>query len=444
MIWKEKINNSDLIPFARTATKDALVQWITDKPKEAKKIGDMIKKMAKIRQEGQKVRQSALPKHANVFTVNEKKYTRATGKKDLELIIIEGDSAAGTTKQGRDEEFQEVYAMKGVPLNTYGMDILNINKNEELRSLAIIMGCGLGKKHNPDKAKHERYIIATDADIDGNRITSILSVFFLCHCPGLVEQGRVYKMIPPLYSLGDKKTINGSRYIQNTKQLNSIIQKEICKGNKIVSRTTKKELKEKDIKKLLEINSGYHRELIRMSNKLAVNPIILEFVLAHSDKTQKALAKLLNKEYSFIDATVSGKKILVEGIFDKEFQYAVIDEKMLKKCKVVKSLIDLNNKHYGIEFKLNGEDKSLFQLLNDFKKFTPKMTRFKGLGEMNEDQLWETSLDPENRQLVRLTTDDLKRDVERFALLHSKKKKSVEERAKMFESFKITIDDIDN
>ncbi|MEI2423369.1 hypothetical protein V6O07_24080, partial [Arthrospira platensis SPKY2] len=257
---------------------------------------------------------------------------------------------------------------------------------------------------------------------------------------GIVENGMLYKMAPPLY----KTTGAGSKYIDNMKELNQLIQREISKNLDIKSLSTKKRLKEKDIRIILENNKNYLRELKKLSNKYAIDPIVIEFVLTHHDKTYPTIAKLLNKQFKFITATAKKDKLMIEGVFNKEFQYAVVDNKLAKKAKEVEKFIAINKKLYGMEFEVNKEKISLYQMLNKFKNYTPKMTRFKGLGEMNSKDLWETSLNPENRHLIRLTVEDLEKDVERFALLHSTKKKDVEARAKLFEAFKIDIEDIDN
>lgn len=438
---KAKIDNKDLVSFAESTMVKGLTSWIQNNEKVAKKLGTVIKNLAKHRQEGAKIRQTQIVKEINIFNINPAKYKRANDKQE-ELYIVEGASAAGPSDKARDKAFQEVYAMRGVPLNSYGMNYLKVKENEEFKELASIIGTDLGPKFNIKKCRYKRIIIGTDADVDGNRITSLLSVFFLCHMPGIVEAGMLYKVVPPLYKLHNKK-INNSEYVENKAQFNEFIQKEIAKTNTI--KINGKKLSSKEIIKILNDNKGYLRALSKASNKNAVHPDIIEIILANRGLSTTKLQKVIKKNSKYIETSVVKGKLIVEGIFDKEFQYAVIDEHLFDKTKELISYIDACKEKYGtIEFDVNGDKYSLGQMLKYFKKYEPKVTRFKGLGEMSADQFGKTIMDVENRNLLRLTTDDLKRDVERFAVLHSTKEKDRLKRAEMFSTFKIDIEDIDN
>ena len=438
---KEKIGNPDLTPFAKSATVVGLKHWIETNDKEAKKIGTIIKKTAKLRIDGQKIRQNTI-KEINAFNINHKKFCRATGKENLELIMVEGLSAKGPANQARDKSFQEIYAMKGVPKNTYGLKYLAVRENEEFNELITIMNIGIGPKKDYSKRRHERYIIMTDADIDGYRIRSLLAVFFLSNYPEIIEEGRLYISLPPLYSC--KNPVNGSKYIQTQKDLNKLIRKNIMKKHVIYSVKQKRNLEEKDIKTILDYSSKYLRNIKRIANDRCVNPILIEFIAKNKDKSLAQITKLLNKHFRFIEATNSNNKIYVTGTFNKSWQYAVIDKKLFEECEKIKDVVEELNNSIGLEFKIEGETKCLYELMLVFEKLTPDLSRFKGLGEMQYEQLEETTLDPNNRRLIRLTSKDIQKDLERFAILHSSKKKAAEERAKLFEKFEIDIDDIDN
>lgn len=352
----------------------------------------------------------------------------------------------GAAKLARDKYFQALFAVKGVPANTYNYSTLDVRNNAELSQLATILGTDLGNKFDIKKCKFKRILIGTDADADGYKITSLLEVFFIVHMPELIEAGMVYKMLPPLYALQGGKKINGSEYIDSKKDLNQIIQKEVSNNNTIKSEKTGKNLKPKEIVELIQVNRDYVRQLVRLSNRTSVDAELLEFAIKNKECTAKQLANKLNKAFKHMNAVAQGKdKVLAEGVFSKEFQYAVIDEKLMKKAKEVSALIDHNEKKlYGMDFKLNGEKISMYSMMTSLLGYSPKTIRFKGLGEMDPKQLWKSTLDPENRRLIRLTTEDVKKDISKFSILHSDKKKDRDARAEMFRMFKIDREDIDN
>lgn len=375
---KEKLNNEDLVPFCANVTADALKAWIENNPKDSKRIGTMIKKMAKIRQEGQKARSIVTAKSADIFSIDEKKYARAT-QKATELYILEGDSCMGSAKLARYKEFQELFTIKGVPANSYNYTELDLKKNAEFEMLRLILDCGVGAKCDANKCKYDKIIIGTDADADGYRITSLLSVYFLIHMTDLVKAGKIYKLLPPLYALtGGKKTKDGSEYIDSKRDLNKLIQSEVSVNNTIKD-SKGKVLKPNDIIDLLNYNKDYVRELTRLSNKVSVDATLLEFIVRYRELTPKALATKINKAFKELNAKETKGKIVVEGIHNREFQYAIIDEKLFKKAKEVSKLVDLNeNKLYGIDFKLNDSKVTLFEMLDNLSQYQPKTIRFKG------------------------------------------------------------------
>lgn len=381
-----------------------------------------------------------MAKSINFLTVDSKKFAAAENKKDLELYIVEGDSAGGTAKSARDRHFQAVLCLRGVPANTYGMNYLKVEDNVELKMLADIMRTKLGPKFSLKNCPYSKIIMATDADIDGNRITSLLSAFFMSHMPEVVERGMLYKVIPPLYRITNGK--HKGEFIDTKKDYLDFIQKNVSKNN--VVKVKNKQLSDKQLKELIDINKHYIRALTKASNRTVVHPQILEIVLNNIGLSDTKLCNLINKRYKFLKAEKVKNKITISGVYNKQFQFAVIDDKLMKKTVELRSLIDVNKNHLGLEFNLNGEDVTIGELLTSFKANEPKLQRFKGLGEMGQKDLWETTMDPERRNLIRLTTADLQKDLNNFAVLHSSSAKAVNERASLISKFKIDIDDIDN
>lgn len=437
---KEKLGNEDFVPFAREAANKAITKWVTENEKDAKKLGNFIKKCAKLRLEGQKIRKVSMAKSINFLTVDNRKFAAAENKKDLELYIVEGDSAGGTAKSARDRKNQAVLCLRGVPANTYGLSYLKVRENVELQMLADIMRTEIGPKFSLKKCPYTKIIIATDADIDGNRITSLLSTFFLCHMREVVERGMLYKVIPPLYRI--KNGRHKGEFIETKKDYLEFMQKSITQNN--VIKVKNKELSNKQIKELLDLNKHYMRALTKASNRTVVHPQILEIVLNNMGLSDTKLCNLINKRFEFLKAEKVKNKITISGVYNKQFQFAVIDDKLMDKTVELRNLIDVNKKFLGLEFNLNGTNVTIGELLKNFKDCEPVLQRFKGLGEMNQSDFWDTSMDPDKRNLIRLTSEDLENDIKNFAVLHSRNAKAVNERASLISKFKIDLEDIDN
>ena len=449
---KAKLINDDIISFVRDAVNKGLRKWYKENEKDAKKVGDWIKSMAKVRLKSSEEKKAVIKDgFSNAFSKNKiKNYKRATGNKNLELIIVEGDSAGGTANQARDKSYQELFYLRGVIKNTLGLTTVKALDNAEVRGMITCIGTNYGKNFNIDKCRYDKIIIATDADSDGFKITSLLSVLFLVHLPGLVEAGKVYKSVPPLYKVQEGKR---AIYLKDNKAYAEYLQNKIANAMDIykVEGSKKKDavkLKKSEVVDLIVRNKNYVRDIVKLSRQFVCDTRLVELIaLYHDDivnNDMKKISKEVSKKFEFLELKKEKGIYVLEGLVDKEYQYVRLTDKTLKRVKDIAKHIK-KAEEGNIYYMANDKVVTLYELLKIFETYEPAhKQRYKGLGEMNASQLWETTLNPESRVLIQLTTDDIKKDLETFNLIHGKKEECRNERKLMMSKFKIDLDDIDN
>ena len=447
---KAKLQTEEALPFMKAVTIKGINKWIKKDERHAKTIGNWIKEMAKVRTKSSEERKSVLKnntqylnglskdKPKNWFCESPNKRHPVYGR---ELIIVEGQSAGGTAKHARDPRFQDIYYLRGVVKNGIA-SLSEMMKNQEFKGLVQALGTNVGKEFNADKCRYDRIIITTDADVDGNRITSGVCTIFMVHFYELVKRGLVYKIVPPLYKVevGKKKIL-----LQNNKEYAEFIQKQIA--SKVTISLKNKELSKAEVIDLLVRNKRYLDDIDALAKHLIVNPELAELVAFHSnDKDNyKALIKDVNKRFPFIKLTKDKKdKYSLEGLADMEYQLVKLNKKLKKKAERLN--IHLNDIEKGnIYYKCNGEKVSLYTMMKKLKAYEPNhKQRYKGLGEMNADAVYDTILNVETRTLLQLRTDDYEKDMEVFNVLHGSKAKDRENRKALMSKFKIDLDDIDS
>jgi DNA gyrase subunit B len=441
---KEKVTNDLFFKPLRSMTYKALDNYFKKNPKDLKKIVEYIKANAKARLKAAEVRNSVVKGTTTSLeehTIRGFEPAIAKGKNAYrELLLIEGESAAGTAKQARFNEFQAIYGLKGVPLNTFGLKLDKILQNPEMRNLVRILRCNIGDKFNIDDLWYDKIIIMSDSDVDGYRITSLICAFFLVHMPEIVKQGKLYKAVAPLYKIKDKKR----PFVLNKQQYFEVFEERIGDNIRLIDPETGKVMNSEKLKEFLLINREYLDELMRIANHFGVHRQIVEFIVIHSD--EEDFKKKLKKRFPELD--LDGD--VISGIYEGRYQILTIDKLFFKRLKTLKELIHKYNegKAYYLVHEKNGKsyDDRGVMTIGDFlllcQKFQPVIeTRFKGLGELNPKQLKETTLDPNNRILIQLTIQDLEKELEKFRVLHGD---SAEERRQLMEHFKISREDLDN
>jgi DNA gyrase subunit B len=440
---KGRLGNPELLKPIKQMALEMIGTFFKNNPKDLKKICDVVKNNAKARIKSLEVRNSVL--RGETGNLDEHRISSfipcSNGRGQYkELFLIEGLSAAGSGRNGRDPKTQALYPLGGVPLNTFDDPTSVVLNNTSLRELVAVLKCNIGDRFDLNKLWYDKIIIMSDEDIDGYKITSLLTAFFLYHMPELVKAGKLYKTMSPLYTVKEKK--NG--YVKDKREYVKIFEAKINKAVTIMDPKTKKELNSRELEEFLLKNRNYLDELIRTAHHLAVHPQLVEFVtFKRKDKTFKKELTAKFPEIKITDNIVNGiidgkyQNLLVDGIFDKavkhlEEQIFTINEGKI--LYLVKEFDGYLRKDMGTM--------TVGDILSHCQKYLPEIvTRFKGLATLSPSQLWDTAMNPNTRNLLRLTIDDLEQDLSKFRVIHGT---DSTERKNMMEFFRLDRDDIDN
>lgn len=419
---KEVFSNQDMEGFVKSMVLEGLDTWSKNNPQELQKLCKLFKEIAEIRQKSDGERIKITTKYtSNVLTGLPSKYHKPQNKTGLELIIVEGDSAGGTAKSGRDSNIQGIFPIRGKIPNVFDTPMNKLLANAEIQGIIAIIGCGYGKNFDLEKAKTKwsKIIFMADADPDGAHINSLLLRMFLVFFPGLIEAGLVFRAVPPLYGIRKNKKmiyftdrIDYIKYMQTAFNQDNVI--ETVKGEKIPP---------SKILNVLVQNIDYTYDMDTIANRYAIDPNLIELVLISSmlKESIPKLKKSIQSKYRFMDVKKIGNATVVEGLTGTKYNTLYLNDRFIKDCESVIAYLKVET----IFYKLNGIEVSLYTLMKAFEASTPKgFTRYKGLGEQNADQLAESTLLPtSDRMLLKYTTDNIKKDTEMIRMYDSDKRK---------------------
>ncbi len=429
---KDKLVSSEVRPVVENLVNEKLSDWFERHPNIAKEVFLKIQKAAEAREAARKARELTRRKSALEITNLPGKLADCQEKDPSlsEIFIVEGDSAGGSAKQGRDRKFQAILPLRGKILNTWKSRTDKILGSHEIGTLITALGTGIGpNEFNSDKLRYHKVIIMTDADVDGSHIRTLLLTFFFKEMRGLIENGNLYIARPPLFKIKRGKE---ELYISDEENL----QKSLIKygvDDAIFKTALGNQLKEEQLvntlNKITEVMEIYSKipdrydkkvlEQIAISGCLDVNKF-----LGSNEKTKDAInyiSKRINISRPDYDRGWKCEYSINKGfVFRRELRgledSIVIDNNLLE-SQLIKNL----NSNYSELFQmfempsqliLKNETLKVYspsQLFNTIQNLGKKglsMQRYKGLGEMNPDQLWETTLDPKNRSLIQVKIDD--------------------------------------
>lgn len=422
---KEILSNQDMLGFCKEVVMKGLDEWSKANPQDLARLSRFFKDIAEVRQKSEASKAKIVTKYqANVITGLPAKYIRPLGKEDIELIIVEGDSALGTVQLGRDAKKQGLFPIRGKIPNAFKMTRNAFFSNEEVQGITrIILGSDYKRGFDVKDCKVSKVIFMADADVDGDHIAALLLRMFVMYFPQMIEAGMVYKAIPPLYSI---KQGSRKKYFTEQADIVRYIQKIFLQNNTITD-LKKNPLESKEVTLLFMKNADYIYHLERISNTYAVKPYLLEMVLNHyvSNKNKINLSKLqkeIKSVYRFMDAKSVGKdNIVIEGVIDKS-NLIIFNDKFIEDCSHILDIIRDNDKLY---YHINNETKSIYEIMKIYESTMPSsVQRYKGLGEMDEDELAESTLYPgSDRTLVRYTLKDAKEEIEAIREYESDTKK---------------------
>jgi len=442
---KQRLGNSEVASVVQQIVGEHLSTYLEENPSISKTIVDKAILAAQAREAARKARELTLRK-----TVLDS--GRLPGKladcqerdpEKCEIYIVEGDSAGGSAKLGRDRRYQAILPIRGKILNVEKARLEKVLKNEEVGTMISAFGCGIGKNNfDVTKLRYHKIIIMTDADVDGSHIRTLLLTFFYRHMLELIENNYVYIAQPPLYRVSRKKV---SRYIHSEREMDeyllslgmSDVDIRLASHNEALETDEFKTLVYAILEVELLINSierkGVpYREFLTSKNEDGEFPSYLvrigdstrfahtpeqladlqhEFEAEQKKRFEETIASIPEaelteemkqftpKKLSFLELYEPGKLLgikekLAQFNFSLE-QYTVADGKLL-------DIVEENEQANPV-FLL----KELVEFLRENGRKGVEVQRYKGLGEMNADQLWETTMDPEKRTLIQVTLPDV-------------------------------------
>ncbi len=448
---KDKLVSSEVRPVVEKIISEQLSAWLEQTPGEAKKLVSKIIEAASAREAARKARE--LTRRKNVLETSSLPGKLADCQEkdpsNSELFIVEGDSAGGSAKQGRDRVTQAILPLRGKILNVIKANPHKILENNEISALITAIGAGYGNPpkdkeynpsdyFNPESMRYHKIVIMTDADVDGSHIRTLLLTFFYQFMRDIITTGRLYIAQPPLYKV---KKGNAENYLLDDRELTKFLllnNKDDLDFN-IYNKKKKIQLKEEQLNELIDLasraNSAYQNLDLTYLDAKFFDQIIntgLFFQDFHPNKIEKSQFKIflsnLNQVYKSenikftFQSMISNELVFLqekEG-YNKIIKFAL--DKLLHLREFISSdSISLYNKigfakstdtYFGIS-KLSSKENfncnglvEFFTTLFEMSKKGQSISRYKGLGEMNPDQLWETTLDRTNRKLLQVKLED--------------------------------------
>ena len=435
---KDKLVSSEVRPIVEQCVNESLSQWFEENPADAKKIINKVYEAATAREAARKARELTRRKGVLDIASLPGKLADCQEKdpKKSEIFLVEGDSAGGSAKQGRDRSNQAILPLRGKILNVERSRIDKMLSSTEIGTLITAIGAGVGNTElNLEKSRYHKIIIMTDADVDGSHIRTLLLTFFFRHMRPLVDAGFLYIAQPPLFKI---KLNKSEIYLKDQNHLDNFLIKNGIKNCSLII-GKKETIIEKDLNDFVEkciILNKYIKSLTRkiggeeviasLSNLGLLNKNIFEDL-----EKIEIISNFLNRlnpvnKYWKINLNSSEKLIKFEktyrGVTEKfelkseDFNYQEVLEinNLHENSKIFQENVTLvfENEKLAINSSIH-----LVDLILEKGKKGAQISRYKGLGEMNPDQLWETTLDPNSRSLVQVKIEQEINAEETFSTL---------------------------
>lgn len=423
---KEKLVSSEVRPVVEDVVAQKLSEFLLEHPNDAKTICNKIIDAARAREAARKARELTRRKGVLDGMGLPGKLADCQEKDPAlsELYLVEGDSAGGSAKQGRDRKFQAIMPLKGKILNVEKSRFDKLISSQEIISLITALGTGIGKdEFNPDKLRYHRIIIMTDADVDGSHIRTLLLTFFYRQMPELIERGHIYIAQPPLYKIKHGKQ---EHYVKDDYELKQYMLGLALANSELYTQEGKLPLAGESLANIAHEYLLAEAVIERMSRLIDSQVLYALFKQPNIDLSSEVLARdsaskltaLLNDveiEAEFSDV-FEHFRLKIMRVFHGNVQITYLDQDFLQSgdfLQIKKTAQVLDGLLGEKALIKRGEEKSLVKefkevldwLLEEAKKGV-NIQRYKGLGEMNPEQLWETTMDPTNRRLLRAQIED--------------------------------------
>jgi DNA gyrase subunit B len=439
---KDKLVSSEVQPVVQTAVADALTHWFETHPKETKQIVDQVVLAAAARKAAQLAREKVGRKNALDISTLPGKLADCQEKDPArsEIFIVEGDSAGGSAKQGRDRRFQAILPLKGKILNVERARMDKMLSSAEIGTLITALGTGIGDTDparggfDVGKLRYHRIVIMTDADVDGSHIRTLLLTFFFRQMPKLIESGHLYIAQPPLYRA---RRGSDERYLKDDRALEDYLLEKALSHARL-SFADGRVLEGADLAAEVEGLRATARRLRRLSPNVPLSILeqaaVAGALAPDGDRATEAAARLAARLDALAAPTERGWKVLadgqsltlartVRGVAERH----ALDAAALRRAEArwLDERRDLLARDWADAATLAigaaaqsavGPLDALERLLAEGRRGLT-IQRFKGLGEMNPEQLWTTTLDPTARTLLKVRIEDVEDAEQIFSTL---------------------------
>lgn len=426
---KDKLVSSEVRPVVENAVYNSLLEWFEEHPNEAKSIVSKIIEAASAREAARKARELTRRKSALEISNLPGKLADCQEKDPAksELFIVEGDSAGGTAKQGRDRKTQAILPLRGKILNVERARFDKMLGSEQVGTLITALGSGIGGgEFDIEKLRYHKIVIMTDADVDGSHIRTLLLTFFYRHMREIIEKGYLYIAQPPLYKV---KRGNSEQYLKNEAALQEFLLKGVIADSKLVTELGNIEGSELDdlahqIVRFVEFLDMVAKKFDRgIAECLAVNNLFDENVFsvhkkeeilaaiaplnpgeAEPDKTDWEVEIGMNSIsfFRYIRGVRHSKTLMREQVLAQEFVNTAKLGQILSSSFIGEVNLHVKESDHRIMLPSH-----LLLKLTELGQKGLYVQRFKGLGEMNSEQLWETTLDPKSRTLLQVKVSEI-------------------------------------
>lgn len=424
---KEKLVSSEVRPVVEEYVSQKLADFLMENPADAKLICSKIIDAAKAREAARKARELTRRKGVldNMGLPGKLADCQEKNPELCELYLVEGDSAGGSAKQGRDRKFQAIMPLKGKILNVEKARFDKLISSQEIIALITALGTGIGKdEYNPDKLRYHRIIIMTDADVDGSHIRTLLLTFFYRQMPELIERGHIYIAQPPLYKVKQGKK---ERYVKDDYELKQYMLGLALTDAELYTDQSKPAMSSDALKQITEEYILAEAVIDRMSHLVDTNVMYAlldqsEEISLNTEVEAKASASRLAAQMEDVEIEAEYDEIneryrlKITRMHHSNAQISYLDQDFIhsgdyaqikKTAEIFKDLLGNGAYIKRGEKKLAVQDfKQVLEWLLDEAKKGLNIQRYKGLGEMNPIQLWETTMDPQNRRLLRAQIED--------------------------------------
>jgi DNA gyrase subunit B len=422
---KTKLGNPWIRGFVEKTVNEGLKQFLDETPADRKRILLKAVEASRARNAARKAREVSR-KGALIGGGLPGKLAdcQSTDPEHCELYLVEGNSAGGSAVDARDKNFQAILPLRGKVINSEKNRINKVLSNTEIQAMVTAIGCGIGAEFDIEKLRYHRVIVMTDADVDGSHIRTLLLTFFYRQMQELVERGHVYIAVPPLYRV---KVGNQERYVEKESQFEEILIRDRAKDVEITDRAGEP----------YRVTEARHQRLVRALNEFdgwqarlraefggaaasfVVTHRLIELDASLPGDVEAGLSTLGDDKHSLESAGSTAEAVRIKLIERETSATTHVD---IPATMLLSPAYTGLRKTYGRLVEVAGQPpftitmgkkervattfEGLRTAILDLAKEGIQVSRFKGLGEMNSDELWETTMNPENRVLVQVGVDD--------------------------------------